>query len=169
MIEHITRKLTHIALLIVMLYAAGASADEFKAPLFSFRGFGTLGVVHSSEDQADFTSSILKPNGAGYSHTWSADYLQPDRRAGHCQYHPEALGRPAGHSGAEFRQHLPAPCGVVEYPVSGHTGFQCARRADLTTPTFLLSDTRKVAYTYPFVRPPLEVYRLFPAYRQRRC
>jgi hypothetical protein len=29
-------------------------------------------------------------------------------------------------------------------------------------PTFLLSDTRKVAYTYPFVRPPLEVYRLFP-------
>ena len=29
-------------------------------------------------------------------------------------------------------------------------------------PTFLFSDTRNVAYTYPWVRPPLEVYRLAP-------
>ncbi len=73
MIERIARKLTHIALLATALYAAGASADDFEAPMFSFSGFGTLGVVHSSEDQADFTSSIFKPDGAGYSHDWSAD------------------------------------------------------------------------------------------------
>jgi hypothetical protein len=29
-------------------------------------------------------------------------------------------------------------------------------------PTLLFSDTRKVAYTYPWVRPPLEVYRVAP-------
>ena len=73
LIERITRKLTHITLLAAALYAAGACADDLEAPLFSFSGFGTLGVVHSSEDQADFTSSIFKPDGAGYSHAWSAD------------------------------------------------------------------------------------------------
>ena len=41
--------------------------------MFSFSGFGTLGLVHSSEKHADFTSSQLKPDGAGYSHNWSAD------------------------------------------------------------------------------------------------
>src|SRR5882672_4713402 len=59
------------ALLAVAPY--GARAAEADAPMFSFSGFGTLGVVHSSETQADFTSSILKPNGAGHSHSWSAD------------------------------------------------------------------------------------------------
>jgi hypothetical protein len=29
-------------------------------------------------------------------------------------------------------------------------------------PTFLFSDTRKVGYTYPWVRPPIEVYNLLP-------
>lgn len=30
-------------------------------------------MVHSSENKADFTSSVFKPNGAGFSHPWSAD------------------------------------------------------------------------------------------------
>ena len=54
-------------------YASLASADDpvSTPPKFVFSGFGTLGVVHSSEDQADFTSTFFKPNGAGYSHAWS--------------------------------------------------------------------------------------------------
>jgi hypothetical protein len=161
MMKHITRKLSHIALLAAMLYAAGASADDFAAPLFSFSGFGTLGVVHSSEDQADFTSSILKPNGAGYSHTWSADV-------------DSLIG---GQVTANFTPKLSAVLQVIaeqnfdntyrphvewlniQYQVTPDFSVRAGRTL---LPTFLLSDTRKVAYTYPFVRPPLEVYRLFP-------
>ena len=68
-----SHRLIHVALLTIALHAAGARAQEAETPLFSFNGFGTLGVAHSSEDKADFTSSIFKPNGAGYSHAWSAD------------------------------------------------------------------------------------------------
>jgi hypothetical protein len=50
----------------------GASGDAPGASMFSFSGFGTLGAVHSNEDHADFTS-VLKPNGAGYTHQWSTD------------------------------------------------------------------------------------------------
>jgi len=102
MTESISNKLTHIALLATALHAAGAGAYEFEAPMFSFSGFGTLGVVHSSEDQADFTSFVLKPNGAGYSHAWSTDVDSLIGGAGHCQPHPSALGCPAGHIGAEL-------------------------------------------------------------------
>jgi hypothetical protein len=56
-----------------------AAADDSAASLFSFAGFGTLGIVHSSEEQADFTTSIFKPNGAGYTRAWSTD---PDSRIG---------------------------------------------------------------------------------------
>jgi len=55
------------------LCAAGARADDAGTSMFSFSGFGTVGVVHSSEDKADFTSSFFRPNGAGYSRSWSAD------------------------------------------------------------------------------------------------
>lgn len=49
-----------------------ASGEAPGASMFSFSGFGTLGAVHSNEDHADFTS-VLKPNGAGYTHRWSTD------------------------------------------------------------------------------------------------
>jgi hypothetical protein len=62
-------------LLVAMIgYPRGVSAsgEGPGASMFSFSGFGTLGAVHSSEDHADFTS-VLKPNGAGYTHRWSTD------------------------------------------------------------------------------------------------
>src|ERR1700692_321141 len=62
-------------ILVAVLWYPGnacASAEDPGASMFSLSGFGTLGVVHSSEDKADFTSTIFKPNGAGYSHDWSA-------------------------------------------------------------------------------------------------
>lgn len=53
--------LTHTALLVMALCAAGARADDAGTPMFSFSGFGTVGVVHSSEDKADFTASFFNP------------------------------------------------------------------------------------------------------------
>lgn len=61
-------KLIPIALLATALHADGSGAAESVTPMFSFSGFGTLGFVHSSENKADFTSNIFKPNGAGLSH-----------------------------------------------------------------------------------------------------
>src|SRR5580692_8197748 len=64
-----------LVLVALLCYPAIASADAEVpgASMFSFSGFGTLGVVHSSDHDADFTSTIFKPNGAGYSHDWSPD------------------------------------------------------------------------------------------------
>jgi hypothetical protein len=52
---------------------AGADTEDAAASMFSFSGFGTFGVVHSSEDQANFSANIFQANGAGYTREWSPD------------------------------------------------------------------------------------------------
>jgi hypothetical protein len=162
MIEHISHRLTRTALLALAMYAAGAHADvPEEKPMLSFSGFGTLGVVHSNERQADFTSSILKPNGAGYSHAWSEDV-------------DSLIG---GQVTANFTPQLSAVLQVISEQNYDNTyrphvewaniKYQLTpdffvRAGRTVLPTFLFSDTRKVAYSYPWVRPPLEVYRLAP-------
>ena len=46
------------------LALAGAARAQDK-PDWRISGFGTLGVVHASEREADYTSSVFKANGAG--------------------------------------------------------------------------------------------------------
>ena len=57
---------------------AMASAGA-AAPIWTFGGFGSLGVVHSSERQADYSANVVNPGGAGYSDRWS---MSVDSRLG---------------------------------------------------------------------------------------
>src|ERR1700729_2001166 len=73
--SHYVRAIMLVALLWHSTDASSAdnTADSTQS-MFSFSGFGTLGVVHSNDHDADFTSNnIFKPNGTGYSHDWSPD------------------------------------------------------------------------------------------------
>jgi hypothetical protein len=137
-----------------------ASAEAPGAPMFSFSGFGTLGAVHSNEDHADF-SSVLKPNGAGYTHRWSTD----------------VDSRIAGQINARFTSQLSAMVQVIseqlydntyrpqvewanlKYQPTREISFRVGR---IVLPGFLVSDFRKVGYANPWVRPPHEVYTLSP-------
>src|SRR5687768_14877264 len=66
-------KLGAIALTAALLYSANAYAENPSSSMFSFSGFGTLGLTHSSEDDAEFVAHKLQPSGAGHSQNWSAD------------------------------------------------------------------------------------------------
>jgi len=141
---------------------AAETADVAPAPsIFSLSGFGTVGEVHSSEDKADFTNSIFQPNGAGYSRTWS----------------PEVESLIGGQISARITPKLSAVVQVIAQqnyngtytPHVEWANIKYQFTPDLSVrigrvelPTFLFSDTRKVGYTYPWVRPPIEVYSLLP-------
>jgi len=140
---------------------ASTSADGSGTPLFVFSGFGTLGVVHSSEKDADFTSSIFKPNGAGYTHAWSAD----------------VDSNFAGQVIADLTPHLSAMLQVLSeqrfdntytpYVEWANIKYQftpdvSVRVGRIVLPSFLFSDSRHVGYANPWVRPPVEVYSLVP-------
>jgi hypothetical protein len=143
--------------------ASGAAAEDPGASMFSFSGFGTLGVVHSSKDGADFTASPLQPNGAGYTHSWSPDV---DSRLG-------------AQVTAHFTPQLSAMLQVISeqrYDKSYRPFVEWAnityqptpefsvRLGRIVLPTFLISDSRKVGYANHWVRPPIELYGLSPIF-----
>jgi len=160
-LERIAYKFIIPALLALGLYAAGVHADDSGSSILSFNGFGTLGVVHSSEGEADFVSAGLKPKGAGYTHAWS---LAVDSLI-------------AGQITATFTPKLTAVVqGIAEQnydnSYSPHTEWAnvkyeftpdfSARVGRTVLPVFLVSDYRKVGYVNPWVRPPVELYSLIP-------
>src|SRR5512146_859659 len=60
-----------LALAAALAYGAPASADDRS--MFSFSGYGTVGVAHSSNGEADYLVDEFKPNGPGHAHSWSPD------------------------------------------------------------------------------------------------
>ena len=150
-----------IGAVVAALCVASAHAADPDASMFSFSGFGTLGVVHSSEDRADFVASYLKPNGAGHTHQWS----------------PAVDSRIGAQATADITPQLSAVLQVISE--QRHNGsytptvewanvkYQLtpdfsARAGRIVLPIFLYSDYRKVGYAIPWVRPPGEVYGLVP-------
>lgn len=159
--ERIPYKLAYLALLVMALYAVGADADDSDMPAFSLNGFGTLGVVHSSENQADFNSSILKPNGAGYSHKWSPDVDSLLGVQGTAKITPRltAVMQIISEQNYDktYRPHV--EWANIQYQATPDISVRAGR---IVLPTFLFSDSQKVAYTHPWVRPPLEIYHMVP-------
>jgi hypothetical protein len=153
--------LTTISVLVVALYAAGAHAEDAAAPMFSFSGFGTLGLVHSSEDKADFTGSVLKPHGAGYSRNWSAEVDSRIAAQVTANLTPQlsAVLQVISEQNADNSYRPQVEWANVKYQFTPDFSVRVGRAV---LPAFLLSETRKVAYTYPWVRPPMEVYHLLP-------
>ncbi len=146
-----------------VLAAPCSSAGEQAAPMFSLSGFGTLGVVHSSEQRADFGSSIFVPKGAGHTRQWSPEV---DSRLG-----AQVIGNFTSRFSATVQviaeqrhdgKYLPhAEWANIKYQVTPEFSVRFGRTA---LASFLVSDFRKVAYANPWVRPPGEVYRLVPVF-----
>jgi hypothetical protein len=141
--------------------ATSAHAFDFDPNVFSFNGFGTIGAVYSSEDQAVYAGPGLKTTGAGYQDQISMDV---DSRLG-----LQAI--------AKFSERLTATVQLVseenvhgdyapqiewanlKYSFTPDFDVRVGRRA---MPSYLFSDTRKVGYAITWARTPYEVYNLLP-------
>lgn len=160
-IERRSGKLSVVALISMTLYACCAQADDNSAPTFSFSGFGTLGLAHSSENKADFVGNFSQPHGAGYTSRWSPDV---DSRVG-------------AQVNADFNDKLSAVVQIVsqhdfdsfytpkiewanvKYQFTPELSVRAGRTL---LATFMASDSRLVSYTNHWIRPPLEVYGMLP-------
>ena len=156
-----SRQLVWVAPLAIASYATGALAAEADTPAFSFSGFGTLGVVHSSERRADYSTGVIRPNGAGYSHDWSADV---DSRIG-AQVTADFTPQISGVMQVIVEQrhdntYIPTIEWLnVKYQFTPDFSVRAGR---IVLPAFLVSDYRTVGYANQWLRPPVEVYDLIP-------
>lgn len=139
-------------------------SNDSNKSIFSISGFGTVGLAHSSEGKADFMASDLQLRGAGYSSNWSADV---DTRIGvqlTARFAPSLSG--VLQVTSEQRYDGSYRPGIewanIKYEITPDFSIRAGR---IVLPTFLLSDSRKVGYASPWVRPPVEVYGLVPLTR----
>lgn len=149
-----------LAALVLPLTAPPASGDAGE-PSWTLNGFGTLGVVHSDEEQADFTSGLLAEEGAGYTDPWSA---KVDSKVG-VQLTTNFASKfkavlqvisEQGHDGSFEPQ---VEWANLSYQVTPELTVRIGRTV---LPTLMASEYRKVGYAIPTVRPAVEVYNLVP-------
>lgn len=134
--------------------------DPSSFQLF-FNGYGTLGLVHSSEDRADFLSNSTIKRGAGYTRSWS----------------PELDSRLGVQATATLTPRISAVVQIlveqqsdgsytprvewanVKYQITPEASVRIGR---IIWPIFMVSDHRKIGFVNVWARPPVEVYGLIP-------
>ena len=140
--------------------AHDAAPDDAAAPAWQLSGFGTLGVVHSDSRDADFSSSILRADGAGATRAWSPDVdtrlgVQLDVSAGLWSGVLQVVAEQR--LDGSYRPQL--EWANIKYQVTPDIAVRIGR---IALPVFLGAESRKVGYTIPWVRTPVEVYGALP-------
>ncbi len=140
-----------------LLAGAAQAADDPAGPLWTFGGFGSLGVTHSDYREADFVPSAFSGDGAGATHPFSTS---TDSRIG-------------AQLGVKFDKRWSGVLQIVEeqrYDRSwrpkvewANIKFQATpdlalRAGRIALPIFLAADYRKIGYAYPWARTPVEFY-----------
>lgn len=146
----------------LLAVAAGAARAEAAAtgPAWKFSGFGTFGAVHASVRNADFSSTVLRANGAGRSESWSPDVdsrlgAQLDLSLGRWS----AVLQVVSEQNMEGNYRPRVEWANVKYQATPDLALRAGR---IALPVFLAADYRKVGYTMAWVRPPVEVYGALP-------
>jgi hypothetical protein len=135
-----------------------AKAAGLDQPMFTFGGFGSLGVSHSSMSMGDYVLDGGIPSGPGLSEPWSTK--NDTRIAGHlaAQFTPKLSAvlqvDSEYHSGNSYTPEV--EFANVKYEFNPDTSIRAGR---LPLPTFLESENRDIGYTYAWIHPPMEVYR----------
>ncbi|MFS2026889.1 porin [Massilia sp. GER05] len=141
--------------------AVASAARAQDMPDWRISGFGTLGVVHTGEREADYTSSVFKANGAGATRRWSTDV---DSRLGvqldaTLARHWSAVLQVVSEQGLDNTYRPRVEWANIKYQATPELALRVGR---IALPVFLTADYRKVGYAYPWVRPPVEGYNVLP-------
>jgi hypothetical protein len=140
--------------------AAGAPVEP-PPSMFTFGAFGTLGVVHSDQPLADFTSSRVENAGAGHTRAWSpaVDSLigaQVDARLTP-KFSAVLQLLSQQNADSSFSPHI--EWAYLKYQFTPDFSVRLGRTA---IDAFLLTDSRNIGFANPWVRPPIELYDLVP-------
>ena len=145
------------ALALVVLWHPGVGrAGNSDYPTWSINGFGTLGAVHSSDDQADFVSNPAQPKGAGYTAAWTAT---PDSKLG-IQLNVDFTPRLSAvvqllsqyQYDGTFRPEL--EWGNLKFKITPDVDIRAGR---IAIPAYMFSDSLNIGYALPFARIPAEI------------
>ncbi len=138
--------------------AGAANTVESAQPIFKFGGFGTLGVSHSSQGLGDYVLDGTMPKGPGRSRNWSTsnDSRIGVQAAANFTHKASAVFQVISEYQADSTYRPAVEWANVKYAFTPDAYIRAGR---IALPTFLNSDHRKVGYSYPWIHPPVELYR----------
>ena len=145
----------------VIAAALLAAPAAWAQPSFTFSGYGTLGVVHSDQEHADYLIDVFKPTGPGHTREWSWDV---DSRLGGqvtAVFTPTLSGvvQVLAHQRYDDRYTPVVEWANLKYEVAPDLHVRAGR---VVLPVFLVNDSRRIGYANVWVRPPVEVYSMVP-------
>jgi predicted porin len=149
------------AALLALAAAAAAQAQEATFPQVTFGGYGTLGLVGTDNDHADYFVDEFRPTGPGHTRRWSAD---PDSRLGlqlSTQFTSQLSAVLQVLSQQDYRNSYRPEVEWANVKYQATPDFS-VRGGRIVLPVFMVTDTRLVGYANPWVRTPVEVYSLVP-------
>jgi len=150
------RTLKPLTLATLAALSVGAWADD--SPI-SFSGFGTVGVVQTNNDNAQYRISARPPSGADKSASFDVDSKLGLQVSGKISPQFSLTAQVIVEQDDENR-YRPEPEWVfAKYDVTDAVSIRAGR---VGLPAFLISDFRKVGYANVWVRPPTEVYGQVP-------
>lgn len=155
------QKLQKILLAALTICPVLGQAAEPEESIFSFNAFGTLGVVHSDEDRADFSGNSFYEGSVGYSRSVAANLDSligaqitadiSDKLTAVIQVISQL--NPSG----DYDPHL--EWANLRYQLTPELSFRVGRSI---LPSFLESTYTNIDYASHWVRAPVEVYGLIP-------
>jgi opacity protein-like surface antigen len=137
------------------------AAPVIDFPNWTFGGYGTLGVAHSSERNADYTANVINPGNLGATRRYSADV---DSRLGaqlglNLDRQWSATVQVVAERNLQNSYRPSVEWANVKYQATPDFSIRVGR---IALPTYLASDYRKAGYALPWARPPVEVYGALP-------
>ncbi|MES3008517.1 MAG: hypothetical protein V4751_12195 [Pseudomonadota bacterium] len=153
-----TNRPAAVLLLCSLTLSAVAHAQPADS-VWLFNGYGTLGAAHSSERDADYIANPVNSEGPGRSYRW--DPLFDSRAA--LQVSVEPSDQLYGvvqvvvekRYDGKFKPKL--EWANLQYTLSPSLSLRAGR---IALGTYMASDHRKVGYSLPWLRPPVELYQL---------
>lgn len=132
-----------------------------QTPTFTWSAYGTLGAVTTNEDRGDYLVDAFKPNGPGYTDNVS---LKVDTRLGGQVVATVTPKLSAVVQVLVQQNHDDSWKPRVEWANMKYqfTDDFAVRAGRIVLPVFMVTDTRRVGYANPWVRPPVEMYSLVP-------
>lgn len=138
--------------------AKGPAANDTGQTMFKFGAFGTFGVSHSSERRGDYVPDGGYPHGVGRSSDWNTSNDTRIAAQVIADFTPQIKGvfQIDSEYGSDNTFRPAVEWANLKYQFSPNLNLRIGRVA---LPTFLYSDSRDVGYSYPWVHPPVDVYR----------
>ena len=151
------KKYSVLCAAIVAMGLNAAHAEDSGDKMFSFSGFGSVGVVNSSAHDADYATAFSSPTGSGRTDNWSSTQMSRLGMQVDAKFNEQLSG--VIQAVSEFNYDKSYNPNITEANIKYQATQALSLRAGrFYMPLYMLTEFSRVGYALPWALPPQELY-----------